>query len=168
MFRLWLLAALLVTSVAQSSAAGGAFSLGEGRADLVLLVVISWAMLRGTEEGSFAGLVGGVLLDLFSGAPFGLNALLLALVGLVAGLGEGSFSRGSLALLASTAILVTVAYHGGTYLALQALGWSLPSVTGFARVVAPSAALNAVLLPLAFRLMRRLIRVPGGWARVGA
>ncbi|MBI4491557.1 MAG: rod shape-determining protein MreD [Chloroflexi bacterium] len=164
MSTLSLLAALCLAALVQSF--GGVLSLAGGRPDLVLLVAICWSMLRGTEEGSLAGVAGGVLLDLFSGMPFGINAVLLGLVGLIAGLGEGSLSRGTLPLLASTAVLATVAFHGATYLVLQALGWSLPGAAAFAGLVAPSALLNAVLMPLAFRLTRQLIRVSSGWRQL--
>jgi rod shape-determining protein MreD len=125
--------------------------LAGGRPDLVLLLVLSWGLLRGMQEGGFAGLVGGLFLDMFSIVPFGTSAVLLGLLGLLAGLGEGSFTRGRLALLASTAILATVAFHGGAYLALQAMGWALPSAAAFLSIVAPTAILNVVLVPLVYR-----------------
>lgn len=132
----------------------------------MLLLAISWGMLRGTHEGALAGVAGGLLLDLLSATPFGLNAALLGGLGLITGLGEGSLSRGNLTLLVSTAVLATVAFHGASYLIVQAMGGSLPAAPVFARVVAPSALLNAVLILVAFRLSRQVIRVSSGWRRL--
>lgn len=163
--RLSLLAALCLAALLQSFAVGLVPVIG-GRPDLVLLLVTCWGMLRGTGDGTFGGLVGGLLLDLFSGVPFGSNTVLLGAVGLVAGLGEGSLSRGNLTLLLSTALLATVAFHGASYLLLQALGWTLPGAGLFGRLLAPSALLNVLLMPLAFRGIRHLIRVSVGWRQL--
>ena len=85
---------LVVLSIAALVQALGGSTLwfAGGRPDLVLLLAASWSILRGTHEGSLAGVGGGLLLDLFSATPFGLNAALLGLMGLVTGLGEGSLS----------------------------------------------------------------------------
>jgi rod shape-determining protein MreD len=34
-----------------------------GRPDFVLVVVLAWAMLRGSNEGAIVGFLGGILLD---------------------------------------------------------------------------------------------------------
>jgi rod shape-determining protein MreD len=124
-------------------------------------------LLRGSQEGSIAGLAGGLLLDLFSAVPYGMSGLVLGVLGLLTGFGEKSPARGHLVVLISTAVLGTIAFHGTIYLALQAMGWSLPNALMFARVVAPSALLNGLLMPMLFRLMRLLVQASaGGWRRL--
>lgn len=49
----------------------------------ILLVVIIWSMLRGPQEGVVWGFFGGLMLDIFSAGPFGLNAMALTLVALL-------------------------------------------------------------------------------------
>ena len=44
---------------------------GPVRPDLMLMVVVGWGVVHGDGQASLWGLVGGLLLDLFSGAPFG-------------------------------------------------------------------------------------------------
>jgi rod shape-determining protein MreD len=57
-----------------------------GRMDLVLLVVVAWALLRGPEAGAAVGLVGGLLQDLLSGHALGLEAGPKILVGFLCGI----------------------------------------------------------------------------------
>ncbi|MGH2520799.1 MAG: rod shape-determining protein MreD, partial [Chloroflexota bacterium] len=49
-------------------------------AQLVLLSVISWSLIRGPAEGMFWGFVGGLLIDLVSGSPLGVSAFAMVLV----------------------------------------------------------------------------------------
>ena len=56
--------------------------------NLVLLLTVSWVLLRGRGEGILIGLVGGLMLDAFSGAPFGLATGSLVIVTYLTGLGE--------------------------------------------------------------------------------
>lgn len=156
MTLLGLLAVLAVAALVQTLNSS-AIGVPGARPDLVLLLVLAWGLLRGTHEGSLAGLAGGLFLDLFTGMPFGINCVLLGTLGLVAGFGEGSFTRSHIPLLASTALLSTVALHGGTYLLLQGMGWNLPGAVVFGKVVAPTAVLNAVGMIVAFHVARRLL-----------
>lgn len=48
-----------------------------------LLVVLIWSLLRGPQEGVVWGFFGGLILDIFSAGPLGLNALVLTLVALL-------------------------------------------------------------------------------------
>lgn len=55
--------------------------------DLVVVLVVAWALLRGPAVGALAGLAGGWLLDLVppGGEPIGAAALAYAAAGLLAG-----------------------------------------------------------------------------------
>jgi rod shape-determining protein MreD len=139
---------------------------GGGRANVVLLMVVAWSLIRGLEEGALAGLAGGLALDLVSGTPFGLYTAILTLIGAMTALGEATLHRGSLAFFFGTAVLVTVAYHGVAILVFQALGWEMP---GFSRLVGglvPTVLINAALMPVAFVLARRLFRALSGWRQL--
>src|SRR5512143_234247 len=61
--------------------------------NLMLLAVIAWALQRGSREGLTWGFVGGLALDVVSGVPLGLNALILTAAGYLAGLGEARIFR---------------------------------------------------------------------------
>ncbi|HDQ34957.1 MAG TPA: rod shape-determining protein MreD [Chloroflexi bacterium] len=121
-----------------------------GRPDLVMLLVITWAIIRGLDEGVLWGFVGGLFCDLLSGGPFGVWSVALTLVAFLVGqpwvhsLGPTSIR------LAMMAGLGTLAAH---HLLLGMLillgypvdwGWSLQTIIG------PAALLNFLLSPLSF------------------
>ena len=159
-------AGLLALGALAESTVGHRLELGGGRAHWVLLMVTAWSLLRGFQEGALAGVIGGLVLDLVSGTPFGLYTALLTLIGGFAALGEAALHRGSLGLFFGTAVLVTVAYQGLSVLMLQALGWSTPSFARLVQVLVPTVLLNAVLMPIVFALARRLYLALSGWRQL--
>jgi rod shape-determining protein MreD len=119
-----------------------------GQPELMLLVVLSWATLRGEGEGLVWAFAGGLLLDLLSGGPTGTITLALIGAAFLAGLpwGEELDSRILRPLLA--AITGVTAYH---LILLVVLAWTGRSVDwGFSllRVAGPSVLLNTLLAPL--------------------
>jgi rod shape-determining protein MreD len=159
-------AGLLVCGAFAEATVGYRLELGGGRANVVLLMVVAWSLLRGIEEGALAGMVGGLALDLVSGTPFGLHTGIMTLIGAVTALGEATLYRGSLAFFFGTAVLVTVSYHGAAVLALQALGWDMPSFARLVRVLVPTVLINAALMPILFALAQRLFRALSGWRQL--
>jgi rod shape-determining protein MreD len=123
-------------------------------------------MLRGFDEGIVGGIVGGMTLDFLSAAPFGLFTGLLGLIGALTALGESNLYRGNLLLFLSTAALATVVLHGGTILVMQAAGLQAVGLLRFIQFVVPTAVLNALLMPLVFRLVLRGVRALGDWRQL--
>src|SRR5512140_1465644 len=66
---------------------------GEARPDLFLVIVVAWGIVRGGGEATLWGLSGGLVLDLFSGVPFGMQTLGLGALGLLGDLMETNFFR---------------------------------------------------------------------------
>jgi rod shape-determining protein MreD len=66
----WMFAFLFVLSLLQSTVLPRITVLGV-HPDLLLMVVTSWSLLRGSEEGMLWALIGGLGMDLLSGAQFG-------------------------------------------------------------------------------------------------
>ncbi len=155
---------LLVAAVLQSLV-GDTFLFGS-RPDFSLVVVLSWGMLRGSNEGAVVGFLGGLLLDSVSYTQFGLGAALLGLMGYLVGLPEANAYRGNFPFFLATAALGTLLYHTAMFLILQAFGQSLPPVASVYRVVVPAALYNVVLLAPTFLLCRRLLRALDGWQQM--
>lgn len=59
--------------------------------DLLLLITIAYALLRGSDEGKWFGLVAGLAADLFLGRWFGVQALLKMLAGYSVGWFAGKY-----------------------------------------------------------------------------
>jgi rod shape-determining protein MreD len=157
---------LLLAAIVESTAGYRLDALGGARVNPVLALVAVWSLVRGVQQGLLAGLVGGLALDLVAGTPFGLHTALLGLIGALTSLGGGTLTRGGLALLAGTAVLTTVLYHGGMVLVLRVLGWELPGAMRFVNVVVPTIFLNALLLPFAANLARKIDQTTSRWQRM--
>ncbi len=161
-------AVLLLTSAAllQSSLLPH-LSRGGLKPDLVVMLVISWGLLRGVQEGLLWAFIGGLALDLLSATPLGLSALILTLLTLLTSLGQNSIYRTSILFPLAVIFLATFGYN----LALL-LGWQLlgrPALWGetFLEVLLPTGLLNTlVMLPL-YPLLSWLHRRTGpervGW-----
>lgn len=129
--------------------------------DLMLLVVISWSLLRGTREGIVWGFIGGFCLDLFSGAPLGLSALALLLISFFSGFGEATVFRTHVILPLATVFFASLIYDLVFLLVLKMLGWPVTWLDSFVRVVLPASLLNVLLTPLIYPAMRWLHRKTG-------
>ncbi|MFW6135670.1 MAG: rod shape-determining protein MreD [Chloroflexota bacterium] len=131
------------------------------RPDLMLLVVLMWAMARGLDEGLVWAFVGGLIIDLLSGGPLAGTALALVAGAYVAGqsLVEGVGSQAVRAVILT--VLGALVYHLAL---LVILGWTGRTVSwGFslARVAAPSVLLNGVLAPFVLQPIIWLERATG-------
>lgn len=124
--------------------------------DLPVLVVVSWSLLRGSGEGAVWGFIAGVAVDLLSGAPFGAATLALVVVGFLWGQGKAAAFRAHMALPLLATFLATVLYDLIFLLVVQVVGGSVVWLASLFRIILPSAALNALLMPPVLILLRWL------------
>jgi len=84
------------------------FFLERLKVDLILLLVIAYALLKGSSEGLIFGLTAGLLCDCFIGQPFGLQIVLKALCGFAAGKLHDMYFENQLGvpLLAASALFI--------------------------------------------------------------
>ncbi len=121
-----------------------------GRPDLVLLLVITWTIIRGLNEGMTWGFVGGLFCDLLSGGDFGLWTISLTLATFVAGqpwihtLGPTSIR------LALMSALGTLLGHTIFLSLMNMRGFTVNISQAYANTVGPAALLNFILSPFAF------------------
>jgi rod shape-determining protein MreD len=142
--------AILQSTIVPQLAVWGVF------ADLPLLVVVSWSLLRGSREGIVWGFIAGVAVDLFSGAPFGAATLPMIAVGFLSGLGQAAVFRAHIALPLVAMFLATVVYDLLFLLIVRISGYPVAWLESLLRLVLPSAVLNTVLMPVLFIIMRWL------------
>lgn len=131
------------------------------RPNLMLLLVLVWAVVRGMDEGLIWAFVGGLILDLLSGGPLPSLGLALLAGAYLAGqsLGQGVGSQ-AVRLIILTMMGAT-AYH---LVLLIILDWSGHTVDwGFSllRVAGPSVLLNAGLAPILLPLLTWLDQATG-------
>ena len=129
------------------------------RADLLLVVVIAFALAEGTTSGAVTGFVAGLLVDVGSDHELGRVALAYALAGNVAGLVPLRPDRPRLLPLAVTAVAAATAV---TAYAVQGLLLADPRVTLSAwgrattTTVIGCVVLAVVVVPLVAVLVRRV------------
>lgn len=148
-------ALLQVTLVSSIDVAGGT-------ADVLLLVVLAVALLRGAIAGTVAGFGGGLLVDVLTLDTLGVSALLYALLGYGAGrYGETTVrARANAKLLAVLVGTIALAFAG--YALHFLLGEEISARQALLRTLLPGLALNLLVARPVFALCRSLLARAGG------
>lgn len=135
------------------------FSIIGAHADLVLLAVVSWTLLRGLTEGLTWAFVGGLWVEALSGAPFGLSLLALMIVAFLVSPLETALFRQHIVFLIATVTVASFA-NGAIYLLLLRLSGN-PGATLAAlwRIVMPAALYTGLLTPIFYPIFRWLHRI---------
>jgi rod shape-determining protein MreD len=129
--------------------------------DLMLMAVTAWSLLRGSEEGMLWALVGGIVLDLLSGAPFGIWTLALLVVGFAAGLGQRNVFRFDLLIPILVTPFATLVHQLIALGMLSLLGWHAGWNKGLTRVIFPSILVNTLTMPIVYLIARWVHRRTG-------
>lgn len=124
--------------------------------DLMLLVIVSWTLLRGIQESIVWALAGGFMLDLLSGGPFGAITVSISLSALVAGSGSFTIFHGS-SWLPALASAVATGIYNLVYLAiLQLSGRPMSWGPNLLQVAIPCMIVNALVVYPTYWAMRWL------------
>jgi len=126
-----------------------------GQPDLVLLIVLAWAVLDHDREAMAWAFVGGFWLDLFSGVPVGISSLILVPIAYLVGLTEAGVYRTNIILPLALGIVGILAYHLMFVLALRFLaGMPVAWSDVFFYVTLPSVFFDLVLIYPVLSLLR--------------
>jgi rod shape-determining protein MreD len=151
---------LAAIALIQSTALPHVIILGV-KPELMLMVVASWSLLRGTGEGMVWAVIGGMGLDLLSGAPLGTMTVALLVVSFLSGLGESSVFRTHVLLPLVTALVTSLVYDLIILVILGLSGQPVFWLDNLTRIVLPSTLVNTLLMPLIFWPLRWLHRKTG-------
>ncbi len=122
------------------------FTVGGLKVELVLLLVTSWSMLRGFEESIVWAVIGGLGLDLFSAAPFGVMMLALAVTSFVLGQIGTSLLRTNPLLPIVAAPIATVVFNVMVAATLEGFGWQIRWTQVFTEIILPLGLLNTIAM----------------------
>jgi rod shape-determining protein MreD len=157
--RLAVVAGLVVVTITLQVSIFSHFAIDGVVPDLVLLVVVAAALVRGPDYAALVGFAGGLVLDLAPPADHtaGRWALSLVLVGYLTGLVKGDGESNAIGTVLTVA---AGAFIGTSVFALTGLVLRDPGVSvGSALEVVPVAVLYDVLLtPLAIPLVLLIFR----------
>jgi rod shape-determining protein MreD len=159
MRRLLLGAAAVVTALLLQATVLARLPLPGVVPDLVLVVVVAFALVEGPRSGTLTGFAAGLLADLGADHALGRLALVYALVGYLAGLLEDERPRGPL-----TAPLAVAAAAAGAVVVYAVEGLLLgdPRITSaalwpsLAGTVTYCVLLSLLVVPVVGALVRRL------------
>jgi rod shape-determining protein MreD len=143
---------LLAAAVLQSVWVENIQILG-GRPDLALLLIVTWAVIRGADEGAVWGFVGGIFCDLLSGGAFGMWTLALTAVGFLAGQPWVHALGPTLIRLALMSALGTLFGHSLLLGTMAMMGYSVDFGRAVQTVAGPAALLNFLLSPFVFTFL---------------
>lgn len=129
--------------------------------DWVLIAVISWTLLRGSEEGLLWALMGGLTLDLLSSGPFGASTMALVITSLLTRLGYGRVFGGYLIIPLSLTFPLSLAYYLVYMLLLGVLGKPVPWLPALANIILPASLFNMPAMLVLFPPLRLLHRRTG-------
>ena len=123
-----------------------------------MILVIGWTVLRGPEAGLVWALIGGICLDIVSGAPFGVFTLAMVLTALAAGLFHGRIFGSSVVLPLGLAFPLSLLFNGIILLLLNLFGRPIDWLDAFSNVLLPAALYNTGLMMIIFPLLYLLNR----------
>ncbi len=126
------------------------------RVDLVLLLVVGWAIMRDLDEAVLWGLLGGALVDLFSVAPFGTTVLALGVVAVLASWLSQLFRRSPFVAMLVLAPIATILGDLLRAVVLQRLGWPIDYPAAVALVILPGCLVNTLAAPVVYAALRVL------------
>ena len=145
-------ALVLLAAVAQTSALSSFRVLGV-HANLVLVLVLSWAMVRGLKESMVVVPMGGLALGLMDAQPLGVVLLALVPVVLLTEIREARIVEGDFLLAILLILLSTLAYEVIILIVLRVTGETVQWWGTVARVIVPAAIVNALLVPPIYGLL---------------
>jgi len=126
--------------------------------DLVLLVVIAFALLEGSRKGLALGLLAGFICDSFVGHPFGFHILLKGLLGAAVGRLNGMYLENQMGVPLLAAIgalsLNELLLHLGYQLFYRGEIW--PSIE-YWRGYLPAILIEILIFLVAYFLIRRVL-----------
>ncbi|MGH2681103.1 MAG: rod shape-determining protein MreD [Actinomycetota bacterium] len=150
-----ILIAVVVTALLLQTTVFPELTLLGVKPELLYLVTVVFAALRGPSEGAIVGFVGGLAQDFLLDMPKGITALTLTMLGYTVGLARQYITSPSPLL---PAVLVALGTAGGVAFH-QAVAFLLGEEDGpfgyLAKVVLLTAIYGAVLTPIFFPVLRR-------------
>lgn len=122
--------------------------------DVFLLLAVAAGIAVGPERGAVIGFFAGLTLDLMIQTPLGLSALVYCLAGYLTGRLYGTTVRSSRWLSAGLVVLATAAAVLVYALAAELFGQNSAISSSLPVIVGVLCVANAVLTPLAVRVLR--------------
>lgn len=127
-----------------------------GAPDLMLMMVVAWALVAPYSEAFLWAFAGGIAQDLLSGVPLGASSLALLLVAMLGSLLQGQLYRSNIVIPVFVTLIGSVIAHVIVLTVMALTGYSVDWAYSLVYVTAPTTLLNVVLILPIFLVMSRL------------
>jgi len=128
--------------------------------DLVLMLAVACVLQWGVRQSLGMILIGGLMVDILSGTPFGCATLSLVIISTLVGIGEANIPRSVKILPYATVAAATLLYQLIWMLFLGVWGRTVLWGPMFLYETLPSALVNTLFMPLIYLVSSKLRRVP--------
>ena len=149
---------ILALAVILQSAIISRISLLSGYADLILVMVISWALQDDTTTAWHWAVLAGLMTAIITGLPWGVPLIGYLSAVLLAKTFQKRIWQAPLITVFTVAFLASLIYYLITFIVLNLLGGSLQFGETFSLVILPSMLLNLLFVIPIYWLMRDLSR----------
>lgn len=147
---------ILALAVILQSAIVSRISLLSGYADLVLVIVIAWALQEGATTAWHWAILAGAMSAVVTGLPWGVPLAGFLMAVWVSRALKKRIWQAPLIAMFTVTFLASLFSHLLSYIVLNIIGASLPFGDSFSLVTLPSVLLNLLLAIPIFWLMRDL------------
>jgi rod shape-determining protein MreD len=149
--------ALVFVAALFQAAIFSSFDIRGGAPDVLLVVVVSLGLLRGSIAGAILGFLAGLVVDLLTLETLGLTSLVLTLAGFWAGRYAETTARGKrLPVLVSVAV-VTVLAGVFTFVLHYLLGDEVVARYALVTTLVPTVVINVVIALPVHALVRAVV-----------
>lgn len=124
--------------------------------NLILILVVSVALLRGNGEGAVIGFTTGLIMDMLFGRILGFFALLGMYLGLIIGSVNKRLYRENFLVVIFFTFVSTIAYEGAVYSLNAFMRGDVELLYPFTRIILPEAIYNSVVSILVYAIVIRM------------
>lgn len=150
--------AVLIITVIMQSTIVPLLSIKGIHPDVLLLIVVSYALLSGKENGVGMGFFAGLLQDLVSGGIFGVGTISKLATGYMFGLAERKVFKEHV-LLPILATFVATIFNGlGGVILLSVFGYKVNFIAALTQNILPLVGYNLILAIPVHHVVHRLLK----------
>lgn len=127
--------------------------------NIMLVIPICFGFFKGSKEGIFAGVVGGILMDAFYTSIFGFSVLFLAWIGYMAGTFTKEYNQERMIIPLLITLVSTFSYDFLIYVGGFLLYNRLNMLYYLGRIIIPGTMYTCAVMILLYRPMHSLDRL---------
>lgn len=123
--------------------------------NLFVILVLFLGLFAGKRVGVPMGIFLGILLDFFASKKIGISAIMLGIIGIIAGILDKNFSKDSRMTIILMTILSTAIYEVGIYILNYIIVSTNIEIILFVKILLIEAIYNAILTVILYPILQK-------------